>query len=259
MDITGGAAIVTGAGTGMGAATARRFAELGCNVVVNCPIGGDDAVATVAACETAGAAAVLVKGDVTSDADCRALAQAAMDHWGRIDALVNCAGITRFVAHDDLDGLDKQDFHDIYDVNVVGGFQTIRAVAPHMKRAGHGAIVNIASTAGLDGAGSSVAYAASKGAVITMTKSLARALAPEIRVNCICPGFVATGWVTRGLGADGFERTKANFDQMLPLKRSGTADDIANAAVWICTSADFMTGEAMLLDGGQRLGINATI
>lgn len=259
MDLKGGVAVVTGAGTGMGAATAKRFAAKGANVVVNCPIAGDDAKATVAACEAAGVEAILVKGDVTSDADCRAIAAAAVEKWGRIDALVNNAGITKFVAHDDLDGLDGEDFHRIYDVNVVGSYQMVRAVAPAMRQGGQGGIVNIASIAGVDGSGSCVAYAASKGALITMTRSLGRALGPEIRVNAICPGVVETGWVPNALGQGFFDEMKGKMERALPLGRVAQADDIAEAATWLIEGGDLITGETLLVDSGLHLIGNRSV
>ena len=142
---------------------------------------------------------LLVQADIARDADCRQLAQAALDRWGRIDVLVNNAGITKMVPHGDLDGLDADDFLDIYRTNTVGAFQMIRAVAPAMKETG-GRVVNVASVAGLIGVGSSLAYACSKAAMLAMNKSMARELGPEICVNAVCPGFVEGEWLQRGLG-----------------------------------------------------------
>ncbi|MEJ2089371.1 MAG: SDR family NAD(P)-dependent oxidoreductase, partial [Gammaproteobacteria bacterium] len=208
MDMEGGVAIVTGSSSGVGAACARQLAEKGANVVINYAHNAQGAEATRAACEAFGVETEVVGADVSEDLDCRRLASAALDRWGRIDTLVNNAGTTRFCDHANLDGLDKQDFLDIYAINTVGAYQMTRAVVPAMKRGGRGAIVNVASIAGVMGVGSSIAYAASKGALITMGLSLARVLGPVIRVNTICPGFIQGAWLEQGMGADLYAQTK---------------------------------------------------
>ncbi len=197
MNDRGKVAIVTGSATGVGAEVARQLAARGCSVVINYTKSEAEAKETQAACEALGAPTLLVQADVSVDADCRRLAQAALDKWGRIDVLVNNAGTSKFVAHHDLEGLSADDFQRIYAVNVIGPSQMTRAVAPAMQRQGAGSVVNVSSLAGVRGIGSSVAYAASKGALNTMTLSLARALGPEIRVNTVCPGFIDTRWATR--------------------------------------------------------------
>ncbi len=188
MDIKGGVTIVTGSATGVGAAAAKMLAAKGCNVVINYTRSEAEAKETQAACEALGVETLLCQADVSKDEDCRRMVAETMAKWGRIDGLINNAGTTQFVNHADLDGLDADDFHRIYAVNVIGPFQMTRAVTPHMKAAGHGAVVNVSSIAGVMGVGSSIAYTASKGALNTMTLSLARVLGPEIRVNTICPG-----------------------------------------------------------------------
>ena len=177
-----------------------------------------------------------------------------LDKWGRVDGLLNNAGTTQFVAADDLDGLSADDFQRIYAVNVVGPYQMIRAVAPHMKAQGQGSIVNVASTAGLNGFGSSTAYACSKGALITMGKSLARALGPEIRVNTVCPGFIQGDWLRDGLGVETYERLKAGMEKASPLQRAGTPEDMAEVAVWLLTGARNVTGQHVVSDAGAGLG-----
>ena len=142
----------------------------------------------------------------------------AVAKWGRVDVLVNNAGITKFCAHENLEGLTKEDFLQIYGTNLVGPYQMIRAVVPHMKRTGKGAIVNIASIAGVTGIGSSIAYCASKGALITMTLSLARVLGPEIRINAICPGFIQGEWLREGLGPELYDFIKNTLESSVPLK-----------------------------------------
>lgn len=249
MDLNGKVAIVTGGATGMGAASARALAAKGARVVVMA-LPELKAEAERLAGELGEAAVSL--GDVTKDADCRAAADLAVRRWNRLDALVNNAGITRFVAHADMEALSPEDFHRIYDVNVVGGFLMIRACLPAMRQAGRGAVVNIASIAGVDGSGSSVAYSASKGAVITMTKSLARALAPEIRINAICPGVVATEWITRGRGQAFYESFRGKIEKVLPLRSIVPPEEVARTVVFL-VEQEMITGEEVLVDAGQRL------
>ena len=192
-DLAGRKAIVTGSATGLGRSIALRLAERGADVIINCTKSVADAEQTVADCQAAGAQARLVQADVSTEEGCKALADAA-SVWGRLDILVNNAGITRHARdHADLDALSRQDFLDIYAVNVAGPFLMMQAcktlLAKCYEDTGRAAaVLNVSSIAGVTGVGSSVAYAASKGAFNTMTLSLARALAPAIRVNAICPG-----------------------------------------------------------------------
>lgn len=244
--------IVTGSSAGIGAACARRLAARGAGVVVNYTAGEAAAGEVAAACAAAGGEAIVVRGDVAVDLDCRALADAALAHWGRLDGLVNNAGITVFAPHHNLDALDLADFQRLYAVNVVGPYQMARAVAPALSRRG-GAIVNVSSMAGLSGEGSSIAYAASKGALNTLTLSLARALAPAIRVNAICPGLVQTRWTAAALGAEVAARRVAAWEAAAPLGRVLTPEDVADAVVWLL-DAQGVTGEILRLDGGMHLG-----
>lgn len=246
--------IVTGSATGTGAACAVQLAAKGCHVVVNYTKSENDAKATLAACKAAGAEAILVQGDVGRDADCRALARAALDKWGRIDALINNAGITKFVAASDLDGLNAEDFQRLYAVNVIGPYQMIRACAPAMKKQGKGAIVNISSISGVMGIGSSTAYIASKGALNAMTLALARSLAPEIRVNAVCPGLIETRWHLERYSKEDYAKFKANYEKTVPLAKAASADDVAEVAIWLIEGADLVTGESILVDAGLHLG-----
>lgn len=254
MDLHGAVAIVTGSATGVGSATARLLASKGCNIVVNYTKSETEARETVTACEAEGAETLLVCADVSNDADCRRMASEATAKWGRIDALVNNAGRTKFVQHSDLEGLSAQDFLDIYAVNVVGAYQMARAVAPAMRERGSGSIVNISSVAGVMGGGSSIAYAASKGALNTMTLSLARVLGPEIRVNTICPGFIQGRWLRGGMGDEVYEAARARLEKTTPLHRAGTPEDMAEAAVWFIEGAAHVTGEILMVDAGAHLG-----
>lgn len=254
MDIKGGVVIVTGSATGVGAAAAKMLADKGCNVVINYTKSEAEARETMAECEARGVEALLCHADVSVDADCRRMAAEAMAKWGRIDGLINNAGTTQFVQHSNLEGLDGDDFHRIYGVNVIGPFQMTRAVAPHMQAAGKGAVVNVSSIAGVMGVGSSIAYSASKGALNTMTLSLARALGPEIRVNTICPGFIQGRWLRGGMGDDVYEAAKLGQERNTPLRRAGTPEDMAQAAVWFIEGADLITGEILMVDAGSHLG-----
>lgn len=249
----GGVAIVTGSSSGVGAACARQLAEKGAHVVINYASNAAGAEATRQACEAFGVETEVVQADVSEDADCRRLTQAALDRWGRIDALVNNAGTTVFCEHQNLDGLDKADFQHIYAVNTVGPFQMARAVEPAMRRGGRGAIVNVASIAGVMGIGSSIAYAASKGALITLGLSLARVLGPEIRVNTICPGFIQGDWLEQGMGSERYAATKAFLEESTPLKLTTTPDTIAEGVLYFICGADVVTGETLIMDGGHHL------
>ena len=253
MDIQEGVAIITGSSSGVGAACARQLAEKGCHVVINFAHNEAGARETQAACEAFGVETAVVQADVADDDACRALAQTAIDKWGRIDALVNNAGTTKFNAHDDLEGLTREDFLQIYAVNTVGAYQATRAVVPAMRTGGRGSIVNVSSTAGVTGGGSSVAYAASKGALITMTLSLARALGPEIRVNAVCPGFIQGRWLESGMGAKRYADAKASLEASAPLRLTATPDTVAEAIIYFVEGADVVTGETLILDGGARL------
>ncbi len=246
-------ALITGSGTGVGAATALLLAQQGYNVVINYSRSAAEARASQAACDAAGADTLRVQGDVADDAACKALAQAAMERWGRIDALVNNAGISTFTGAANWDVLDMDTFARIYAVNTVGAFQMVRACAPHLLAA-KGSVVNVSSIAGSLGIGSSVPYIASKGALNSMTLYLARALAPDIRVNAVCPGLITSRWFVDGLGQEGFDKVKAMVESSSPLERASTPQDVAEAIVWLITSARSMTGELLLLDGGIHLG-----
>jgi len=246
--------IITGSGTGIGAACAIEFAKRGWNVVINYSKSASAAESTAEQCRAIGADVLVVQANVAVDADCQRLAAATLERWGRIDGLVNNAGTTKFVPHANLDGLTGDDFLSIYATNVVGAFQMIRAVTPAMKQQGAGAIVNMASIAAVMGNGSSVAYAASKGALNTMTLSLARALAPQIRVNAVCPGFVETNWLQQGLGGDGYAKAKADYEARVPLKSAITPEDVADAVVWLIEGARLVTGESIIVDSGSHLG-----
>jgi NAD(P)-dependent dehydrogenase (short-subunit alcohol dehydrogenase family) len=248
--------VVTGASTGLGRAVALEVAAQGAKaVVINYAHNRDDAEETARLVGAFGAETVVVQGDVANDEDCRRIAAAA-EPFGRIDALFNNAGTTKFAGHADLDAVSAQDFLDLYSVNVVGAFQMVRACRSLLEAAPQpGAVVMTASIAGVTGIGSSVPYAASKGALNTMTLSLARALAPRIRVNAVCPGFIDTPWFGKGMPDAAVDRIRANAAAGTPLKAASKPEDIAAAAVFLAAPASrHVTGETLLVDAGSHLG-----
>jgi 3-oxoacyl-[acyl-carrier protein] reductase len=253
MQESGLVSIVTGASRGVGAATAKLLSEKGYRVVINFSKSEAEAREIQKICQSLGGETLLCRADVSQDEDCRRLVAETMAQWGRIDVLINNAGTTKFCAHNDLEGLSKEDFLRIYSVNLVGPYQMIRAVAPHMKRNGGGVVVNMASIAGIKAIGSSVAYSASKAALINLTQAMARVLGPEIRINALCPGFIQGEWLEQGLGKERYEMVKTFWEQNVPLHRTATADQVARSVLYFIEDAVLVTGETLLLDGGYHL------
>jgi 3-oxoacyl-[acyl-carrier protein] reductase len=245
--------VVTGSSSGIGAATAQLFARKGWNVVINYSRAAPPAEAVADACRALGAEVLVVKCNVANDDDCRRLAAEVEACWGRVDVLVNNAGTTRFVGLKDLDGLSAADFHNIYDVNVIGAYQMTRALAPLLKRNPVTGIVNISSVASMMGIGSSIAYMASKGALNAMTVGLARSLGPEVRVNAIAPGLVDTPWMREGHGAARYAALVENYKAHAALADVISPDDVATTAWFLGVDAAKTTGEVLLLDAGLRI------
>ena len=246
-------AIVTGSATGVGASTAVLLASKGYEILINYSRSESEAKVTQSACRDAGADTLVLRGDVSEDADCRAMVDAAVKRWGRIDTLVNNAGISIFGDSAEWDALHPSAFQRIFAVNTMGTFQMVRACVSHLKAA-RGSIVNVSSIAGALGIGSSVPYIASKGAVNALTLHFARILAPNIRVNAVCPGLVTTRWFVEGIGQMGFDKLKADYESTAPLARACQPEDVAEAIVWLADGARNTTGELLLLDGGMHLG-----
>ena len=246
--------IITGGGTGVGAAAALMLAKGGAKITINYSRSATEAETTAKACEELGGETLVCQGDVSNDDDCRRIVAETIEKWGRVDGLMNNAGTTQFVADNSLEALSADDFLRIYHVNVVGAYQMARAVAPSMQEQGKGSIVNTSSIAGVMGIGSSIAYAASKGAMNTMTISLARLLAPEIRVNAIAPGFITGRWWLDKLGQEGYDKMVSGVEKSVPLNHAGTPEDIAEAAVFLLTASRNITGEILISDGGMHLG-----
>jgi 3-oxoacyl-[acyl-carrier protein] reductase len=255
MELKDRAAIVTGSSslTGIGAETAQALAAKGCNVVINYMTNGDGAEATAAACAKHGVDTLIVQGDVSRDEDCRSMAAQAIDRWGRLDFLVNNAATTKPIPQDDLEALSGEEFHRTYAVNVVGTFQMTRAAAPALRKSGNGAVVNVSSIGAFVGNGSSMAYSASKGALNTLTISLARVLAPEVRVNALCPGGLLGNWTRKIMTEEGYQRRVQEAETDFPLQRAVWPKDVARLAVWLCEDGNTMTGEAFRMDSGMHL------
>jgi 3-oxoacyl-[acyl-carrier protein] reductase len=241
-------AIITGASSGIGAASAAELSRRGWSVVVNYARSEAEARRVAAGCSDA----LAIQADVGDDAACRALVQAALDRWGRIDALVNNAGTTKFVDHANLDGLSGDDFLAIYRTNVVGAFQMTRACAAALK-ASRGAVVNVSSVAAELAVGSSIAYGASKAALNMLTRSLARSLGPEIRVNAVCPGYVDTPWHRNAHGDERANQIAAHYAAMVPLKDFARPEDVAEVIAWLIEGGRQVTGEAIFVDGGLHI------
>ena len=247
MDLKGKVAIVTGGGTGMGKAISTLLGAAGVNVAVNYSRSEAEAIETAEELTKAGVEAMPIRADVSSSADVAAMIEQTERQLGRVDILVNNAGYTQFVPMNDLDGMPEDEWDKIMDVNVKGIWLCSKAAAPAMRRAGGGAIVNVASIAGLKVAGSSMAYAVSKAAAIHLTKCLALALAPDIRVNAVAPGLVVTRW-----WAHAGEGRLAQMSAGLPLKRSVTVEQVA-ATMFELISNDAITGQTVALDAGGLL------
>ena len=245
-DLRDKVAIVTGGATGIGRACALAFAARGARVAVNYSRSKDDAEQTAADCRAAGGDGFAFLADVSSKRQIDQLVHEAVAKWGRVDFLVTSAGTTKFARYDDLDALTEEVWDDILGVNVKGTFFACRAVVPHMKQQGAGSIVNVGSISAIRPVGSSIPYMASKAAVHSMTQSMAVALGPEVRVNCVAPGFIETRWHA---GRDEAARTTR---ERTPLKRNGTPEDVAEAVLYLSTTT-FVTGEIIVIDGGRFL------
>ncbi len=248
--LAGKVALITGGGTGIGRATALLLAGQGADIAVNYSRSKEDAEKTVADIEALGRSAIAVRANVAEDASCRVMIDTVVTELGRLDILVNNAGTTRMVPLDDLEGLTEEDWDTIMGVNVKGTFFCCRAAIPRMKANGGGQIVNTASIAGTTGQGSSIAYSASKAAIICMTQSLAVSQAPDIQVNAVSPGLVETRWVK------GWEENNAGHARGTPMQRNATAEDVADAILGLIISP-FVTGQNLVVDGGRSLWLSA--
>ena len=241
-------ALITGGSSGIGAATARQLAKRGWRVAINYAHNAAAAEKMAKECGDA----IAVQGDVSIDQDCRRIARTVAEKLGGIDALVNNAGTTKVVPHDQLDGLSAEDFQRIFALNVIAPFQMVRACREPLKER-RGAIVNVSSVASVLGTGSSVAYAASKAALEAMALSLARSLAPEVRVNIVAPGHTNTPWHPTVRGPERAAEVEKRYSAIAPLKQISQAEDVADAIVWLIEGGRNVTGEVIYVDGGMHI------
>ncbi|MEC1580985.1 SDR family NAD(P)-dependent oxidoreductase [Bacillus subtilis] len=246
MNVLNKIALVTGGGTGIGKAASMELAKRGAIVAVNYSRSQSEAEETVEMIRKAGGQAFAIQADVSKNSDVQDMIQAIVNTHGTVDILVNNASITRHIPMDDLEAATEDIWDELYAVNVKGMFFCARAVVPFMKKSKAGAIVNVGSIAGVTGAGSSMPYAVSKSAVHGLTKSLAHALAPEIRVSGVAPGAVATRWWT------GREEKMKSMIGSLPLQCIAEPHDVAKL---ICSliEQESLTGQIITIDSGQTL------
>ena len=252
MDIEGRVAIVTGGGTGIGRAVSLRLAGAGAGaVVINYSRSAEDAHTTAAQLEARGVKALPFKADVANERDVKAMTSATMQLFGRLDILVNSAGVTHFIPHRDLDALTDEVWNQVLDVNLKGTFYCCRAAAPELRKV-NGAIVNIASMSGHLATGSSIAYMVSKAGVLQLTRALALALAPTVRVNSVSPGHVSTRWSRQRLDKDTAEAQEKASAAATPLGMIARPDDIAQVVIALLEN-DLITGQDLVVDGGRNV------
>jgi 3-oxoacyl-[acyl-carrier protein] reductase len=252
MNLEGKAAVVTGSGTGVGRETALALARQGCAVLINYSRSAAEAERTCEDVRALGVKSIAIQADVARDAECRAMIEAAVRAFGRLDVLVNNAGTTSFIPHDNLDAVDADAWQSIMAVNVVGPFQCARAARSALEQSGRGCIVNVSSIAGLRAIGSSIPYCASKAALNNLTIALARTLAPKIRVNAVAPGFITGRWLQTGLGP-AYDAAKKHYEGRSPLKRVCDPEDVAAAILSLVTGSDLVTGQVLAVEGGMLI------
>lgn len=253
MKIEGKAAVVTGASRGVGRATALDLAEGGCAVLINYSSSKDEAEEVLEEARAHGVKAMTFQANVADDAACRAMMDAAAKEFGHLDILVNNAGTTSFIPHSNLEGVGDEDWDRILGVNLKGPFQCARGAKKHMEAAGDGEIVNVASVAGIAGTGSCIPYCCSKAALINLTTTLARVLAPNTRVNTVAPGFITGKWLEQGLGA-AYEPAKQGAENHAVLGKVSDPEDVSAAILAFITGSDLVTAQTIACDGGAMIG-----
>ena len=245
-------AIVTGASRGVGKAVALLLAEKGWNLTLTCSSSLKEAKKVAKECNDLGSETIVLTADVSDESKCKETVQKTIEEWKRLDVLINNAGKTVFNAHENLAGLKSEDFLEIYKTNTVGPYMMIKEAEEFLRKSPIASVVNIASIAGVIGVGSSVAYVASKGALVMMTKSLAKALGP-IRINAICPGFIEGECLKTGLGDEAYEATKNFIESSTPLNMVCNPEKVAKGVWFFVEDAVATTGETLILDGGFHL------
>lgn len=248
MTLRGKVALITGGGTGVGRAIVLQLARLGVDCAVNFSKSKAEAQETTQEATASGVRAMPIQADVADESQVQRMCEAVSQNLGPIEILVNNAAFTRFTNLADLNALSQQDWNRTFAVNVNGTYFCSRAVAPTMKSQGWGRIVNISSIAAMTGQGSSIAYCASKAAILSLTRSLAKVLGPEITVNAVAPGLIDTRWIAE---REHLDELKASYAQQTALGKVLTPDDVAEAAVSLIASMSLVTGQTIIVDGGR--------
>ena len=248
MDLSGKIALVTGGGTGVGRAIVLQLARLGVAVAVNYSKSKDDAEATAKESRNLGVRALAFQADVSDEAQVKRMVGEIKRQLGQVEILVNNAAFTRFTDLADLYALSPQEWEQTFAVNVNGAFYCTRGVVPMMKSQGWGRIVNISSVAAFTGRGSSIAYCASKAALLSLTRSLARVLGPEITVNAVAPGLIDTRWIA---GLERVDEIREAYVKETSLHRVLTPDDVAEVAISLIANMNLVTGQTIVVDAGR--------
>lgn len=248
MNLSGKTALVTGGATGVGRSVVLQLAQLGVAVAVNYSKSKDDAEDTAREAERLGVRALAVQADVSEESQVQRIVEEIEQRLGAVEILVNNAAFTRFTDLADLKALSAQDWERTFDVNVNGTFYCCCAVAPTMKSRGWGRIVNVSSVAAFTGRGSSIAYCASKAAVLSLTRSLARVLGPEITVNAVAPGLIDTRWIA---GLERLDEIREAWVKETSLHRVLTPDDVAEVVVSLIANMNLVTGQTVIVDAGR--------
>ena len=254
MELQGRVALVTGGAGGIGGATVRSLAKAGVSgVAVNYRKSGKEAEVLATEIERGGVKAMAMQADVQDDAQVRAMIDKIAAEFGRLDILVNNAGVTHWVKASDLEALTDEIWDEILDVNVKGAFRCARAAAKLLE-ANQGMIVNVSSISGVLSplTMSSLAYGTAKAALIHLTRGLAVAMAPKVRVNCVAPAFTDTPWMSGHYG-ENYRQVIAQASTGYPLQRIATSDEVAGAILGLITGGDFVTGQTLIVDGGLSL------
>ena len=257
MDVTGRVVLITGASSGVGAALAEKLAAMGAKVMVNYSRSAEAANAVVARISEAGGRALAVQADVSEESECKKLVRATIEHFGRLDALVNNAGTTTFVPHDQLDALTEDIWLRTLRVNLIGAFMMSREAACHIEAAGGGEIIMTSSIASMTANGSSIAYCASKAGMNSLTRTLAKTLGKKkIRVNAVLPGLIDGDWAFNTWGGgdtEQYDGLKKMFSDQTPLGHVVTPEDVADSILALITGSDFVTGQLVAIDSGFTL------
>ena len=251
MKITGKSALITGGGTGVGRAVVLQLARLGAAVAVNYSQSRTEAEATAKDARDLGVASLAVPADVSDESQVQRMVDEVQRKLGPVEILINNAAFTRFTDLADLHALSQQQWDRTFAVNVSGTLYCTRAVVPMMKSKGWGRVVNVSSIAAFTGQGSSIAYCASKAAILSLTRSFAKVLGPEITVNAVAPGLIDTRWIA---ARENLDEIREKYKKETPLHRVLTPDDVAEVVVSLVASMNLVTGQTIVVDAGKLAG-----